>query len=413
MCDLTVYLVNYNNAEYLEDAIASLCHQTYKFSEVICFDDGSEDGSGEILSSFAAKFGWDFIGTENRGLVNIASHAMSISQGRFILRLDSDDMLEPNALQLLIDEQCRSNADIVYGNFTEVDARGKLLRDVKSHSGEEFTPDFPAHGACTLINRAKVIEYGGYTEGIDCQDGVDIWLLALTKKFNISHVRENIFSYRVHGLNLTRNRKRLFESRRKIFARHAKRLVEEFPSISLVFPIRGAEISSAKDEFLKRIHCAVELFESVGITINQKVVITSAHDELISDALFNGFEVLSRPHLLESYNSAVQDSVSLHKEYFSDETLCVFTDTVDNYTLNTLPLALHLSEITTCRILVPAIPIQKTVYTRSKSGGQTLLSSNTRRQGGDLYEGVGGFYIQKFGNIGTPGICFVEGFDEH
>ena len=82
----------YNDEEYVSGAIKSILDQTLNDIEIICVDDGSTDGSGQILDDFAEKY--DFIKVihqENQGAAACRNKAILEATGQYITFLDSDD----------------------------------------------------------------------------------------------------------------------------------------------------------------------------------------------------------------------------------------------------------------------------------------------------------------------------------
>ena len=86
----------------------------------------------------------------NRGLIQIATEALSIASGDFIVRLDGDDVLEVDAIEKLVSAQRIQCADLVYGNYHEIDSQGNVLKSVNSCISGKHSIDFPAHSMHTI-----------------------------------------------------------------------------------------------------------------------------------------------------------------------------------------------------------------------------------------------------------------------
>ena len=94
---VSVIIPVYNTKQFLEQCLDSVISQTLKETEIICIDDGSRDGSAEIMQSYAVKDGRIRIITQpNSGLGAARNSGMESASGEYIAFLDSDDWLEKN-----------------------------------------------------------------------------------------------------------------------------------------------------------------------------------------------------------------------------------------------------------------------------------------------------------------------------
>ena len=96
----------YNVEKYLDDCLQSVLAQSFTDYEVIAVDDGSTDCSGAILDKHRETFArrdipYTVIHKENEGLGGARNSAMEHATGDYLLFLDSDDMLQPQALEVL------------------------------------------------------------------------------------------------------------------------------------------------------------------------------------------------------------------------------------------------------------------------------------------------------------------------
>lgn len=92
----------YNAESYLREACASIFLQNVADYEVILVDDGSTDGSGEMCDAIAAEYNHvSVIHQENMGLLCARRAAIKRARGSYIVALDADDLLRPDALELL------------------------------------------------------------------------------------------------------------------------------------------------------------------------------------------------------------------------------------------------------------------------------------------------------------------------
>lgn len=114
---ISIIIPVFNVEKYISDCINSVLLQPYKNIEIICIDDCGQDNSIRIVSNFASLDSRIKIihHSQNKGLGPARNTGINASSGDYILFLDSDDMLYPNALCDLVDDIERTNADIIVG----------------------------------------------------------------------------------------------------------------------------------------------------------------------------------------------------------------------------------------------------------------------------------------------------------
>ncbi len=93
----------YNVVPYLCECLNSILAQTYKNWEAICIDDGSKDGSGEIVDEYAAKDNrFRVIHQKNTGVGAARNAGLNIVSGEWVLFLDGDDVWHPELLSIVV-----------------------------------------------------------------------------------------------------------------------------------------------------------------------------------------------------------------------------------------------------------------------------------------------------------------------
>ena len=116
--DLMIVVPVYNTEKYLEECITSILHQKTKYRFLAVFvNDGSTDGSDAILQRYETCPNVKVIRQENRGLSGARNRAMETMYGKYIMFVDSDDLLEEGAVEKLMDTAVREDADIVEGGY--------------------------------------------------------------------------------------------------------------------------------------------------------------------------------------------------------------------------------------------------------------------------------------------------------
>ena len=115
---ISVIVPVYNVEEYLEECLESIQHQTYTDIEVILVNDGSTDGSKEICERYCEKDSrFKLINQENQGLSAARNRGVKESIGKYIMFVDSDDVINTKVLEVLL-PYMKPDVDIVECRLT-------------------------------------------------------------------------------------------------------------------------------------------------------------------------------------------------------------------------------------------------------------------------------------------------------
>jgi hypothetical protein len=209
----------------MRQAVESALRQSYSNVEILIVDDASDDESADVLNSFASESRINKIIRHEKplGLTACCNSAIQASSGDFVMRLDADDFLVPDAVARMVAALAADEAAAIAtcGHY-EVDERGtRVGRSLPRGDDASFGhSDSPPHGACMMIRRSFLERIGGYDETIPYQDGLDLWL-HLTPQNKVLRIKEPLVCYRQHGRNLSHDPSALLRARTKIFAKHA------------------------------------------------------------------------------------------------------------------------------------------------------------------------------------------------
>lgn len=114
MTKVSIIIPVYNAEKYLGKCLESLLSQTLQEMEIICVDDGSSDGSPEILKRFQERDGRVRILTQENQYAGAArNNGMKEAQGEYLLFLDADDFFENTLLEKVYNQGKKMEADIV------------------------------------------------------------------------------------------------------------------------------------------------------------------------------------------------------------------------------------------------------------------------------------------------------------
>lgn len=121
---VSVIVPIYKVEAYLESCVDSILAQTYQTLEIILVNDGSPDRCGAICDEYAAKDSRvKVLHKPNGGLSDARNAGMAVAHGTFLMFVDSDDLLPPDAVEILLELACKENAELVIGGhdrFEEV-----------------------------------------------------------------------------------------------------------------------------------------------------------------------------------------------------------------------------------------------------------------------------------------------------
>lgn len=330
---ISVYIVNHNYGQYLEKAIESVLSQTIKDFEIIVIDNGSTDNSRDKLEKFYNNKKIKIILQKNIGLNSANNVALKIAKGKYIIRLDADDYFDKHALEIMYQKFKRNpKLALVFPDYYLVDENNDIIEIVRRHDFSEVELlDQPAHGACSMIKSDILKAVGGYDESYHCQDGWDIWI-KLIKKYGVGNINLPLFFYRQHNSNLTRNEKRLLETRSRILKKNIK--LSRKKNCLVIIPVRGKGIdksSIATNKLGDKLVIDWTISAALNAKRVGKVVITTPDDKIIKHVEENYSDdviILKRSWKLAKFGSSIDETLTdlfenLPTRYRSFESVCV------------------------------------------------------------------------------------------
>ncbi len=198
---LSVVMPVYNAAPYLDASIESILRQTFPDFELVVLDDGSTDGSGKLMRSWAERDPRVRViaGSMRLGMVGSANRVMREARAPVCARMDADDISCPTRLEVQW-EVLRANPDAsLVGTLWEgIDAAGRLVRPrdrwrlVRRSS---FAP-FP-HGSI-MFRRGIFEAVGGYREACAYWEDLDLYHRMATRG-RLLVLPAPLYRYRFHA----------------------------------------------------------------------------------------------------------------------------------------------------------------------------------------------------------------------
>lgn len=172
-----------HNAErWVGEAVASCLQQTYQPIEVIVIDDGSTDGSPDVLRSFGAKIRWESV--PRHGACYARNRGFSLSEGRYIQFLDADDYLLPEKIERQVSFLEETGADVVYGDwrhqYHQPDGRvvsgGTQVSGFQTDMLESLLGGWWSANMTLLMRREALLHCGGWDEALEAGQDRDFFI---------------------------------------------------------------------------------------------------------------------------------------------------------------------------------------------------------------------------------------------
>lgn len=167
---VSIVMSVYNAQEYLDASINSILNQTYKNFEFIIVNDGSTDSSLNIIKSFRDER-IRVLDQANTGLAKALNNGISIANGKYIARMDADDISLPDRISMQV-AFLEENLDyvIVGSNANFIDLKGEYLYTSKlSETNDEIAsvlPYCPFFHSSTMFLKDAFAKCNGYNEKI-------------------------------------------------------------------------------------------------------------------------------------------------------------------------------------------------------------------------------------------------------
>ena len=124
---VSVIIPVYQSGVHLKKCIESILEQTYKNTEIILVDDGSDDGSEELCDSYSQEYNNVFaIHQKNRGVSYARNRGVSYAKGEYVLFVDSDDYIDRDYLENALGIFESQNVDMYLCGYQNVKKEGKI-----------------------------------------------------------------------------------------------------------------------------------------------------------------------------------------------------------------------------------------------------------------------------------------------
>jgi glycosyltransferase involved in cell wall biosynthesis len=205
--DVALLTANYNNAPYLSELIDSVVNSSVWPKEFVIVDDGSTDNSVAIISQYKQKYNFIKLieSDENEGFANALNKGLQQVQSKYIIRVDADDYIDKNRIQIqfrYMEEN--QEIDVLGSNIKYFDSRdGRIICSSNSPTSEESIYRLLKTASCPIIHGsiiAKASVYKRYRYEQSMVPAEDYYIFAQMAKNDISlaNISDALSYVRVH-----------------------------------------------------------------------------------------------------------------------------------------------------------------------------------------------------------------------
>lgn len=216
--DISVIMGVYNEKiEWVEKAILSIINQTYtNFEFIVILDNPQNEELKNLISEFSLK---DkriklYVNEENIGLINTLNKGLKLAKGKYIARMDADDISCGDRFEKQINFLEQNNNIVLVGGLNEyIDEEENIipLTDNRFRENEkikEFAKYSNAFSHPTfMFKRDVIIKVGGYRNVLYAED-YDLILNLISKGYEVANINQVILKYRVRSNGISLSKKK-------------------------------------------------------------------------------------------------------------------------------------------------------------------------------------------------------------
>lgn len=224
---VSIMIISFNQKEFIQEALISALEQDYGNLEVIVADDGSTDGTVDIILSCAEKYGprlVPIVGGPNLGITGNSNRGLKQCKGNFIAFQGGDDVFLPGKISAQVAWMEENENRVLCGHQVEVFYEDgspchQLIPRLPSGKGPQWLIENGVpYGATSIMVRSSSIPDKGFDERLPSVSDYMLWMNCLSKSgSDFGHVQGVYARYRRHSSNVTNDGGRCYEDLNKTF----------------------------------------------------------------------------------------------------------------------------------------------------------------------------------------------------
>jgi len=201
--EISVIMSVYNGEGYLSESIESILNQSYSDFEFIIINDGSTDGSYELIKNFAKRDKRINIFNQNNiGLTKSLNKGLRLAEGTYIARQDVGDISLPDRLEAQKGYLDNNPNVILVGTSTDlIDENNQLIHtihqptNIRTIKKNLIKYNCFSHGSM-MFRKEEILELGGYREEIKYAQDYDL-VLRISERYDLCNIDDVLYRYRM------------------------------------------------------------------------------------------------------------------------------------------------------------------------------------------------------------------------
>ncbi|KAF3981792.1 MAG: glycosyltransferase [Methylococcales symbiont of Hymedesmia sp. n. MRB-2018] len=270
---VSVLMPVYNAEKYLDEAIQSILNQTFTDFEFIIINDGSSDNSLNIIKKYQQQDSRIVVvSRENKGLIFSLNEGVSLVKGKYIVRMDADDISLPTRIERQIAFLEEHNLDICGSASVWFNQQGEQIPFCHAISDRDIKFSFMFYCALqhpTVIMNTCIFKSLAYDQDFKYAEDYKMWIDVALQGYKIGNTPEVLFKYRQHENQICHQ-----------YAEEQEQCAKEI-ALYYLSQLKEVEIEKYAAIFLKESSVDVKIWEKLC-----KALIKYKQKNNISDAVF-------------------------------------------------------------------------------------------------------------------------------
>ena len=208
---ISIIVPVYNSEKQLDKCLLSIVNQTYENIEIVVINDGSTDNSEEIINKFYQKYPTKIkvYSWKNHGIGATRNKGLELATGDYIGFVDSDDYIEANMYEELLNEIKKHDADVAICNikkFNELGICGEIITECHTNTVSLFENydmvNIIDYGPCNKLFKKEVLDNLKFSEKYKFEDLIPVFMAILRAK-KVAICDKFLYNYYMNNIGQT------------------------------------------------------------------------------------------------------------------------------------------------------------------------------------------------------------------